>query len=79
MVKVFDAKENKVIEKNTQHQFIVAGVDGNSLTTIEGNTDGGGGGTGGEIAVHQGKRQKGATNDAGKANMFFFRPKDIDK
>jgi peptidoglycan hydrolase-like protein with peptidoglycan-binding domain len=79
MVKVFDKEQNKTVEKNTQHQFIVAGVDGKSLTTIEGNTDGGGGGTGGEIAVHQGKRQKGATTDAGAANMFFFRPKDIDK
>ncbi|HEX9989829.1 MAG TPA: hypothetical protein VGE45_15310 [Chloroflexia bacterium] len=47
--------------------------------TLQLANDGGGGGTGGEIAVHQGKRQKGATNDAGKANMFFFRPKVIDK
>jgi peptidoglycan hydrolase-like protein with peptidoglycan-binding domain len=79
MVKVFDKEQNKTVEKNTQHQFIVAAVNGKSLTTIEGNTDGGGGGTGGEIAVHQGKRQKGATTDKGAPNMFFFRPKDIDK
>jgi peptidoglycan hydrolase-like protein with peptidoglycan-binding domain len=79
MVKVFDKEQNKTVEKNTQHQFIVAAVDGKSLTTIEGNTDGGGGGTGGEIAVHQGKRQKGATTEKGAPNMFFFRPKDRDK